>query len=34
MVKKDEVHVIALMKERQILKVFLKIVAMATSHTL
>ena len=34
MAKKDQLRAIALMKRKQILKVFLKMVAMATSHSL
>ena len=34
MAKKDQLRVIALMKRKQILKVFLKMVAMATSTAL
>ena len=34
MVKKDQLFAIAFMKRRYILKVLLKMVAMATSHTL
>ena len=34
MTKKDQLRAIALMKRKQILKVFLKMVAMATSHSL
>ena len=34
MAKKDQLQAIALMKRKQILKVFLKMVAMATSHSL
>ena len=34
MAKKDQLRAVALMKRKQILEVFLKMVAMATSHSL